>query len=498
MTHQFSALIVILPLVVSFFVFLSNWWLKKTGYLLALTALFCCLLLSIGILDLVIASGVIHYRLGGWLPPWGIEYYVDTLNAIMLVLVSFLSFLTAVFSRKSVEIEIPEKGALFWALYLLLMTGLLGIIVTGDLFNLFVLLEVASLSGYVLIAVGEKRSLFASFRYVIIGTMGASFYLLGVGYLYITTGSLNMVDLSLLLPKLYTSKVVLAGFIFILIGLGIKTALFPLHGWLPDAYTYAPTAVSAAVAPLMTKVMAYAILRIMFTVFKAEFPVTVIEVTDVMVWTGTLAMLVGGVMALSQSDFKRMLAYVIVAEIGYIIGGIGVANATALKGAVFHIINDAVMMACLFMVAGLIVYKTKGHRIDNFIGFFRVMPVTAVVFTVGALAVIGVPPTCGFFSKWYLLLGGIEDHQWFFVAALLICTLINVALFFRIFDKGIYLHAHGQNLDAGVAAIDTPGNDAPISMWLPALVLALVILLIGVFNQVIVETVIRHAVPAGI
>ncbi len=498
MTHQFSALIVILPLVVSFFVFLSNWWLKKTGYLLALTALFCCLLLSIGILDLVIASGVIHYRLGGWLPPWGIEYYVDTLNAIMLVLVSFLSFLTAVFSRKSVEIEIPEKGALFWALYLLLMTGLLGIIVTGDLFNLFVLLEVASLSGYVLIAVGEKRSLFASFRYVIIGTMGASFYLLGVGYLYITTGSLNMVDLSLLLPKLYTSKVVLAGFIFILIGLGIKTALFPLHGWLPDAYTYAPTAVSAAVAPLMTKVMAYAILRIMFTVFKAEFPVTVIEVTDVMVWTGTLAMLVGGVMALSQSDFKRMLAYVIVAEIGYIIGGIGVANATALKGAVFHIINDAVMMACLFMVAGLIVYKTKGHRIDNFIGFFRVMPVTAVVFTVGALAVIGVPPTCGFFSKWYLLLGGIEDHQWFFVAALLICTLINVALFFRIFDKGIYLHAHGQNLDAGVAAIDAPGNDAPISMWLPALVLALVILLIGVFNQVIVETVIRHAVPAGI
>ncbi|MDJ0914979.1 MAG: proton-conducting transporter membrane subunit [Desulfobacterales bacterium] len=498
MTHQFSALIVILPLVVSFFVFLSNWWLKKTGYLLALTALFCCLLLSIGILDLVIASGVIHYRLGGWLPPWGIEYYVDTLNAIMLVLVSFLSFLTAVFARKSVEIEIPEKGALFWALYLLLMTGLLGIIVTGDLFNLFVLLEVASLSGYVLIAVGEKRSLFASFRYVVIGTMGASFYLLGVGYLYITTGSLNMVDLSLLLPKLYTSKVVLAGFIFILIGLGIKTALFPLHGWLPDAYTYAPTAVSAAVAPLMTKVMAYAILRIMFTVFKAEFPVTVIEVTDVMVWTGTLAMLVGGVMALSQSDFKRMLAYVIVAEIGYIIGGIGVANATALKGAVFHIINDAVMMACLFMVAGLIVYKTKGHRIDNFIGFFRVMPVTAVVFTVGALAVIGVPPTCGFFSKWYLLLGGIEDHQWFFVAALLICTLINVALFFRIFDKGIYLHAHGQNLDAGVAAIDTPGNDAPISMWLPALVLALVILLIGVFNQVIVETVIRHAVPAGI
>ena len=155
-----------------------------------------------------------------------------------------------------------------------MITGLLGICITGDLFNLFVLLEVASLSGYALIAMGEKKAIYASFRYVIIGTIGASFYLLGVGYLYIATGSLNMMDLSQLLPKLYHSKTVLAGFAFILIGLSIKMALFPLHGWLPDAYTYAPSAVSAAIAPLMTKVMAYVIIRVMFTVFRAEFAVS--------------------------------------------------------------------------------------------------------------------------------------------------------------------------------------------------------------------------------
>jgi multicomponent Na+:H+ antiporter subunit D len=275
-------------------------------------------------------------------------------------------------------------------------------------------------------------------------------------------------------------------------------ALFPLHGWLPDAYTYAPSAVSAAVAPLMTKVMAYVIIRIMFTVFKADFPVSVIRVTDLMVWFGTLAILFGAVMALSQSDFKRMLSYVIIAEIGYIIGGVGVANTTALKGAIFHIVNDAMMMACLFLVAGLVMYRTNGHRIADFKGIFRTMPITAFIFTVGALAVIGVPPTCGFFSKWYLLLGGIKAHQWGFVAALLVSTLINVALFFRIFDKGLYVHAQKKVADYKGSADDSRTGEAPLSMLLPAFVLAIVIVVVGIFNQVIVNKVIAFAVPMGL
>jgi multicomponent Na+:H+ antiporter subunit D len=323
MSDQLPAVIVVLPLVISFFIFFSGWWMKRAGFPLAIGALICCVLLSIGILKAVITGGTVHYWLGGWEPPWGIEYRVDHLNAIMLVLVSVLSMLVAVYSKKLVEQELPEKTALFWSLFILLITGLLGICITGDLFNLFVMLEVASLTGYALIAIGEKRAAYASFRYVVIGTMGASFYLLGVGYLYIATGSLNMADLSQLLPQLYHSKAVLAGFAFILIGLSIKMALFPLHGWLPDAYTYAPSAVSAAVAPLMTKVMAYVIIRIMFTVFKADFLVSVIRVSDLMVWFGTLAIIFGAVMALSQNDYKRMLSYVIIAEIGYIIGGIG-------------------------------------------------------------------------------------------------------------------------------------------------------------------------------
>jgi multicomponent Na+:H+ antiporter subunit D len=498
MVQQLPAIIVIVPLVTSFFIFFAGWWYKRLAYPLAVTALSICALSSIGILNSVLDNGTISYWLGGWKPPWGIEYRIDHLNASMLVLVSLLSLLAAIHAQKSVERELPEKTTLFWSLFVLMITGLLGICITGDLFNLFVLLEVASLSGYALIAMGEDKATYASFRYVIIGTIGASLYLLGVGYLYITSGSLNMADLSQLLPRLYHSKTVLVGFAFILIGLSIKMALFPLHGWLPDAYTFAPSAVSATAAPLVTKVMAYAIIRVMFTVFKAEFPISILQVNDLLIWFGTLAILFGAVMALSQSDFKRMLSYVIIAEIGYIVGGIGVANTTAMQGAIFHIINDALMMACLFLVAGLIMYRTKGHRITDFKGIFRTMPFTALVFTVGALAVIGVPPTCGFFSKWYLLLGGIQAGQWGFVIALLVCTLINVALFFRIFDKGCYVHSHKNTLEVTEPSINPHGGEAPLSMLLPAIILALAILLIGIFNQYIVTNVIHFAVPAGL
>ncbi len=498
MTPQFPAIIVVLPLVASFFVFFSGWWVKRSGYYIAVSALAACFGLAIGILNQVLNAGVMQYRLGGWAPPWGIEYRVDHLTVCMLVLITFLSLVTAVYARRLVDRELTDRTALFWCQYLLLTTGLLGIALTADLFNLFVLLEVASLTSYALVAGGRGRAKLAGFRYLLMGTIGATFYLIGIGYLYIVTGSLNMEDLRQLLPPLYGSRIVRTALLFILFGIGIKIALFPLHAWLPDAYTHAPSAVSALLAPLMTKVMAYVVIRVMFTVFSAQFIIASLRVNEIMVWFGVLAILFGAVMALSQSDYKRMLCYVIIAEIGYIIGGIGVANATALKGAIFHIINDALMVACLFLVAGMVTYQTKGQRIADFKGIFRSMPITAAIFTIGALAVIGVPPTCGFFSKWYLLLGAISARQWPFVAALLICTLINVALFLRIFDQGLYLHRPEPVAD-GVARAPAPvTGDAPLSMLLPASVLALAILLIGIFNQIIVNKVIRFAVPPGL
>ncbi|GAG01002.1 unnamed protein product, partial [marine sediment metagenome] len=264
----------------------------------------------------------------------------------------------AIYSKKSVEQELPDKIVFFYAVYLLLVTGLLGITATGDMFNLYVFLEIASLAAYALIAIGEDGAPLASFRYLIMGTIGACFYLLGVGYLYIVTGSLNMADLSELLPKLYHSKVVLVAFTFFMVGIALKMALFPLHTWLLDAYTYAPSTVSALIAPTMTKVGAYVMIRIMFTVFKPDFSISLFPITSILGWLAVAAILFGSIMALAQSDLKRMLCFVIVAEIGYIAIGVGIANRMAFIGAILHIVNDVFMMACLFLVVGAIVYKT--------------------------------------------------------------------------------------------------------------------------------------------
>jgi len=495
----YSILIVIVPLLTSFCIPIIGAWKKRLCYPLVNLAVLISLFASIKIAVLVIQHGPIHYFLGGWKPPWGIAYYIDHLNALMAVLISFLFLLVAMFSKESIPKELPLKEVPFYVLFLLLFTGLLGIILTGDMFNLYVFLEVASLSAYALIALGEKDALYASFRYLIIGTVGASWYLLGVGYLYIVTGSLNMADLSTLLPHLLQSKAVLVGFAFILFGIGIKMAIFPLHVWLPHAYTAAPSAVSAIIAPVMTKVMAYVLIRVVFTVFKPAYTIHTLNATTIMAWLGTIAILFGGIMALSQTDFKKMLCYIIVAEIGYIVGGIGIANATAIKGAILHILNDAVMVACLFLVASMVMYRTGGHRISDFKGLFKKMPSTAVIFTVGALAVIGVPPTCGFFSKWYLLLGGIQAGHWGFVVALLVCTLINVALFFKVFDKGLYIHAQERGSDDRIGPQNESGkSELPLSMLVPGFIIAIAIVLIGIFNQQILTKIIQFAVPQGL
>jgi multicomponent Na+:H+ antiporter subunit D len=498
-SEQFPALIVVTPLILSLFIPVVGWWKRQLCLPIVLAALSVCMISAVGLLNMVQQHGVIHYRLGGWAPPWGIEYMVDHLSALVLITISFVAILITIYSKKSVEQEFPEhKIPTFYTLFLLNITGLLGITITADVFNLYVLLEIASFSAYAIIAMGDRGAAFASFRYVIFGTIGACFYLLGVGHLYIVTGSLNMINLAELLPNLYYSKVVLVGFAFILLGIGIKMAFFPLHTWLPDAYTYAPTAVSALVAPLMTKVGAYAMIRVMFTVFEPNFSIGLFPITTILGWLAAAAILFGSIMALAQSDFKRMLCFVIIAEIGYIVIGIAVANRTGLTGAILHIVNDVFMMACLFSVAGAIIYKTGIRDIYQFRYLHRKMPFTMAILVIGALSVIGVPPLCGFFSKWYLILGAFQANNWIFVIVLLISTLINAILFFRIIEiayleprEPAHAHAHNSGNPEGIKR-----EEAPLSMLIPMFIITAGIILIGVFSGEIIARVIKFAVPA--
>ena len=319
MVSQSPVIIAVVPLIASFFIFVLGWKNKRVAFPITVAGLTICLVEAVIIFKTVVSKGPILYHLGGWPPPWGIELRIDHLAALMLTLVSSLAWLTAIYAQKSVIRELPDRVALFWSLYLLLITGLLGILITGDLFNLFVLIEVASLTGYALVAVGSGKAAFISLRYLIIGTIGASFYLLGVGYLYIATGSLNMEDVRLLLTDLYGSRVVQTAFIFIFIGLAIKIALFPLHSWQPDAYTYAPSAVSVIISTAVAKTFAYALIRILFSVFTIDFIRDVLPAFNLLCWIAIAAMIIGSIFAINQNNLKRMLAYSSIANVGYIV-----------------------------------------------------------------------------------------------------------------------------------------------------------------------------------
>lgn len=497
--EHFPALIIVFPLITAFFINIAGWWWIRPCFYMSILALTVSFISSIGILNTVVTQGVIHYKLGGWDPPWGIEYVVDHLNAFILVIVSFIGLLVGIYSKRDIEKEMPQKIPQFYTIYTLLVMGLLGMTVTGDAFNLYVLLEIASLASYALIAMGEDRAPLASFNYLIMGTIGACFYLLGVGYLYIVTGSLNMADLSELLPKLYHSKAVLVAFAFFLIGIGIKMAFFPLHVWLPDAYTYAPSSVSAFVAGTMTKVGAYVLMRVMFTIFRPYFSIELIPATTVLGWTAVAAMMYGCVLAIAQRDLKRMLCYILIAEVGYIVLGISMANRMGLTGAILHIMNDALMMACLFSVAGAIMYKIGNRDITNFRQqqLNKKMPFTMAAFTITALSVIGIPPTCGFFSKWYLIIGAIDAQQWVFAVALILSSLLSAVVFFKVIEQIYFkprepVRPHNEGTHEEVVM-----DEAPMSMLIPIYIMVGGILILGILSGQIISTVIQFAVPAS-
>lgn len=476
MAENYPVLVLLAPFFTAIAVCVVGFWKPVWCLPLAIVSLVASTVAAIKVLLRVIVQGEIVYFLGGWPRPIGIEYRIDAINGLVIVVITAVGLITAIYSKRHVESETPDKIPQFYALYLLLVSGLLGMTLTGDAFNLYVLLEVASLTAYALIAMGLGRATLAAFKYVIMGTIGASFYLLGVGYLYIKTGSLNMVDIHrvLAVEELRGTPTIHIAFIFISVGVWIKMAFFPLHGWLPNAYSFAPSSSSCLIASLMTKVTIYVMIRMMLTVFGPDFVFDRLRWSGVSVWLSVVAILAGSISALAQTNLRKMFCYLIVAEVGYMVGGVWLANQNGLVGAVYHIISDAFMTLCLFLTAGVVIAQTGDIRLTCFKGLFRTMPLTMAGFTLGALSMIGIPPTCGFFSKWYLITGGIEAGQWHYVGALLVSSLINAILFFRIFEIALFADDHGH--------AEPRMSEAPASMLAPLLVTAISLLVIGLYN----------------
>jgi multicomponent Na+:H+ antiporter subunit D len=449
---------------------------------------------SVVMLSRVINEGTLRYTVGNWRPPFGIELVVDPLSSLMMVLISVVALLASCSALKSVEQELPGREHFFFTLYLILIAGLFGLVLTGDAFNLYVLLEITSITTYGLIAMGRGRAPLSSFNYIIMGSIGACFYLLGVGYIYILTGTLNMADIARILPTLNAPVATATSIAFVLVGLWIKMAFFPLHNWLPNAYNDAPTGAGTMAAPLMTKVTVYLMVRVILNVFTPDLVFTHEWISNGVVWAAAIAIVCGSVMALGQKDLRRMLTYIIVAEVGYMVGGIFLANANGLTGSILHIVNDALMTLCLFLVVAAIIYRQGSVSLVSLQGIFHRMPITMAAFTLGAFSMIGVPPTCGFFSKWYLILGGIDAGHWEFVIALIISSLINAILFFRIIELAYFGSlADGDHHEHA----ESERNEAPWWMLKPLVLTAVILIVVGLSSGPLVNNVIRLVIPAG-
>ncbi|MEX2463448.1 MAG: proton-conducting transporter membrane subunit, partial [Balneolaceae bacterium] len=305
-------------------------------------------------------DGALRYYFGGWEPPVGIEFVYDGLSGFFVLVINVVAFLVLIHSHHIAKREFPGKEMPYYTLAMLMMLGFNGMVLTGDLFNLYVFLEIASLSGYALISIGEKPAPYAAFRYLIIGTAGGTLYLLGVGFLYTVTGTLNIIDMSAMLPQLIDNHAVFVALILMIVGIGIKAALFPMHGWLPDAYTYASSSSTALIAPIGTKVAAYILFRIILWLFGIELTDAVAPISTIIGVLAAIGILYGSIMAIAQTEMKRMLAYSSVSQIGYIIMGLSLANPWGFAGAILHVLNHAVMKACLFMISGQMRLK-EGH-----------------------------------------------------------------------------------------------------------------------------------------
>ena len=421
--------------------------------------------ISLLLLHQVLTTGVISYHLGGWDPSLGIEYRIDIFNGLILVLVSGLAAVIAPFALRSVAAEIePNRVAWFYAMYLLSLTGLLGIAITGDAFNAFVFLEISSLSSYTLIALGrDRRALVASYQYLILGTIGATFYVIGVGFLYLMTGTLNLGLMAERLADVESNRAVLTALAFITVGISLKLALFPLHVWLPNAYAYAPSTATVFLAATSTKVAIYLFVRYLFTVFGAHFVFGVLPVTPILMTLSIAAIFGAGTVAIFQSDVKRMFAYSSVAQIGYITLGIAIASQTGLTGGIVHIVNHGLIKGALFMALGVVALRIKTCTIDDMAGIGRTMPLTLGAFAVAGLGLIGVPGTAGFVSKWYLVVAGFEAGWWWLSFLVVASSLLTVVYVGRVIEAVWF------RVPSEMAA---KASEAPLVMLVPIWLLA--------------------------
>ena len=418
-----------------------------------------------------------RYELGGWPAPWGIAYRVDLFGALIVLLVALVSLIVTLFSERRIVEGFTDAGNYFFALFLLCLAGLLGVAVTNDLFNAFVFLEISALSSYALIGLGRGGyPPLAAYRYLMMGTVGATFFLIGVGYLYMVTGTLNLDDLALRLPETFSHRVVITASAFISVGLAMKIAVFPLHWWLPDTYTFSPSPVSAFLAAVSTKVAIYFLMRLLFSVFGIELVFESVGVHRALLLLSVFAILFGAVMAIYQDSVKRMMAYSSVSQIGYITLGLSLVSVSGVGASLVYLFNHALIKGGLFLAIACIVYRLGDCRIEQFSGLGRRMPWTMAAVTIGGLSLVGVPLTAGFIGKWQLVSAIFETAYWPLALAVLAGSLLAAVYVWRLLEAA-YLRPPSADGTAETS------SEVPLTLLVPVWILVVLNVYIGLNSE---------------
>jgi multicomponent Na+:H+ antiporter subunit D len=425
--------------------------------------------------------GTIHYRFGGHDSRIGIEFVIDSFSAFFTTFVVGLATIVYVYSAGDATEGIEEKeyGRYYILLFILLMS-MFGILYTNDLFNTYVFIEILSITTCSIISIKRKKETYtAAFRYVMLNEIGSLSYLFGVALLYMITGYTNITLVGQNLENawaLYPTNVIIA-LGFMIVGIGIKAAIFPFHIWLPDAHSSAPSTSSAILSAIVVKVYLLVFVKILFRVFGLDI-LNELNIPLILSIVAATGMIMGSVFAIAQKDVKRLLGYSSVAQVGYIVLGISLLTDAGLRAAFFHIISHGLMKTALFLSVGAIIFYKKTRKVNDFDGLGYIMPVAMGVFSIAALGMIGIPLTSGFISKLYLGLAVLDAKQIIFLFVLILSSLLNVIYYLPII---ISAFLKNEKYHYRMSSIEK----TPKVMMAPLLILATLILAIGIFPGLI-------------
>ncbi|MDU0353010.1 monovalent cation/H+ antiporter subunit D family protein [Paraglaciecola aquimarina] len=398
----------------------------------------------------------------------------------MLLVVTGASAAALLAAKPSIDQQIEySRQPLFYSAWLLALSGLVGIVVAADAFNIFVFMEISSLASYILIAGGpNRRALPAVFKYLMMGTIGATFYLIGVGLIYMMTGTLNLADMQARIGDVTEINPILIAAGFITIGLALKAAVFPLHVWVPNAYAYAPHMVTVFLAACATKVAMYVLIRFDYMIFQGNLTDHVMQFAWFAMPLAILGILIASAVAIFEGHLKRLLASSSIAQIGYILLGVSFVSIAGLSASTMHLFNHALAKGGLFLGVACIAYHYRDLRLSQLGGASSRMPWTCATIVVSGLSLVGVPGTAGFISKWLLINAALQNEKWgwWLVAIILVSSLMAVVYVWRIVEA-LYFKEPVDNAEAAKI------SEAPIQLLFITGVVALMNIYFGLFPQ---------------